>query len=166
MEVPRLEVKLELQLPAYATATATQDSSHICDLHHSSRQHQIPNPLSEARDWTYNLMVPSRIRFHRVTMGTPPDLGLSLPCFLGPCLWPCHFPSGPPHLKTDIGPHGRKGRHSTDTAKKKAPPKGRGADSPPRQFGEDSTLLHISLKWNIQLKIHQILLFLQYLNKP
>ena len=29
MEVPRLGVKLELQLPAYATATATLDLSHF-----------------------------------------------------------------------------------------------------------------------------------------
>ena len=29
-EVPRQGVELELQLPAYATATATQDLSHIC----------------------------------------------------------------------------------------------------------------------------------------
>ena len=36
-------------VPAYATTTATQDLSHVCDLHHSSRQHQILNPLSKAR---------------------------------------------------------------------------------------------------------------------
>ena len=48
MEVPRLGVKSELQLPAYTTATATQDPSHICDLRHSSPQHRILNPLSEA----------------------------------------------------------------------------------------------------------------------
>ena len=36
MEVPRLGVELEPQLPAYyTTATATQDPSHVCDLHHS-----------------------------------------------------------------------------------------------------------------------------------
>ena len=28
MEVPKLGVELELQLPAYGTATATQDPSH------------------------------------------------------------------------------------------------------------------------------------------
>ena len=33
MEVPGLRVKSELQLPAYATATATPDPSHICDLY-------------------------------------------------------------------------------------------------------------------------------------
>ena len=31
MEVPRLEVKSELQLLAYTTATATPDLSHVCD---------------------------------------------------------------------------------------------------------------------------------------
>ena len=38
MEIPRLEVELELQLPAYTTATVTWDPSHICYLHHSSGQ--------------------------------------------------------------------------------------------------------------------------------
>ena len=61
MDVPRLGVKLELWLPAYTTATATQDPSHLFDLHHSSWQRWILNPLSIARDRTHNLMVPSRI---------------------------------------------------------------------------------------------------------
>ena len=46
-----------------ATAIATPDPSRICDLHHSSQQWQILNPLSEARDRIRNLMVPSRICF-------------------------------------------------------------------------------------------------------
>ena len=50
MEVPRLGVKLELQLLAYATATAMPDPSCICGLHSSLQQCQILNPLSEARD--------------------------------------------------------------------------------------------------------------------
>ena len=33
LEVPRLGVKSEPQLPVYTTATATWDPSHICDLH-------------------------------------------------------------------------------------------------------------------------------------
>ena len=39
MEVPRLGVESELQPPGYttATATATPDPNHICDLHHSSQ---------------------------------------------------------------------------------------------------------------------------------
>ena len=40
----------ELQLPAQDTATETSDLSRFCDLHHSSRQHQILNPLRGARD--------------------------------------------------------------------------------------------------------------------
>ena len=36
MEVPRLGFESELQLPAYAIATAAWDLSHICNLHHSS----------------------------------------------------------------------------------------------------------------------------------
>ena len=46
-------------------------SSHTCDLHHSSRQHQILNPLSEARDRTRSIMIPSQTRFCFVTLGTP-----------------------------------------------------------------------------------------------
>ena len=41
------------------------------DLHHSSPQRQILNPLSEARDQICNLVVPSQIYFHCATMGTP-----------------------------------------------------------------------------------------------
>ena len=70
MEVPRLGFKLELQLPAYTTVTATPDPSRICDLHHSSQQRQILYPLSEARDRTCNFMLLSWIHFRCTTMGT------------------------------------------------------------------------------------------------
>ena len=63
MEVPRLGVESELQLPAYTTATATGDPSHVYDLHHSSGHRRILNPLNKARDRTRNLIVPSWIRF-------------------------------------------------------------------------------------------------------
>ena len=76
MEVPRLRVELELKLLAYATATAMPDLSHVCDLHHSSRQRQILNPLSEARDPTCNLMVPSWICFYSTVTETPISLFL------------------------------------------------------------------------------------------
>ena len=49
MEVPRLGVELELQLPACTTATATLDPSRAHNLHHSSRQRRILNPLGRAR---------------------------------------------------------------------------------------------------------------------
>ena len=68
-EVPRLGVKLELQLPAYATDTAMWALSHVCNLHQSSQQRWIFNPLSEARDRTHILMDTSRIRLHCATMG-------------------------------------------------------------------------------------------------
>ena len=71
MEVPRLGVQSELQLPAYATASATSDLSRNCNLHHSSQQRCILKPLSEARDRTRNLMVPSQIRFCCARTGTP-----------------------------------------------------------------------------------------------
>ena len=45
-----------------ARATAVQDPSRVCNLHHSSRQRRIVNPLSKGRDRTRNLMVPSQIR--------------------------------------------------------------------------------------------------------
>ena len=56
MEVPEPGVKWELQAQAYSTATATSDPSHICELRHSLQQHQVPNPLREARDRTSILM--------------------------------------------------------------------------------------------------------------
>ena len=55
MEVSWSEVKSELQLPVYATSTATQDPSCICNLCHSLQQCWILNPLSNPRDGTYML---------------------------------------------------------------------------------------------------------------
>ena len=63
MEFPRLGVQSELEPLAYAIATATQDLSCVCNLHHSSWQCQILNPLGEARDQTYVLMDASQILF-------------------------------------------------------------------------------------------------------
>ena len=71
MEVSRLGVKSELQLPAYTTHTATPDPSLMCNLHHSSRQHQILNPLSEAGDQTCILMDATWICYCWDKMGTP-----------------------------------------------------------------------------------------------
>ena len=63
MEVPRLGVGSELQLPAYTTATAALDPSLICGLYHSSWQHWILNPLRKARDRTCVLMDNSGVHF-------------------------------------------------------------------------------------------------------
>ena len=54
--VPRLWVKSETEPPAYTIATAMPDPSRVCDLHHSSPQHRILTPWSEARDRTHILM--------------------------------------------------------------------------------------------------------------
>ena len=61
MESPRLGVESELHLLAYTTATATPDLSWVCNLHQSSWQSQILNPLSKARDQTHVLMDTSRV---------------------------------------------------------------------------------------------------------
>ena len=74
MEVPRLGVESELQLPAYTTATARPDPSGDFNLHDSSWQRWILNPLSEAKDRTYVLMDPSQIHFHCAMVGTPQPL--------------------------------------------------------------------------------------------
>ena len=74
MEFPRLVVESELQLLAYTTATATWDLSHVFDLHHSSQECQILNPLSKAGDRIHMLMDTSWINFHRATTGTPREM--------------------------------------------------------------------------------------------
>ena len=63
MEIPRLGVELELQLPAYTRGTATWDPSCVCSLHHSSQQRRTLNPPSEARDQTCVLMDACQIHF-------------------------------------------------------------------------------------------------------
>ena len=82
MEVPRLGIKSELQLPACTTATATPDLSRVCELHHNSWQHWILNPLSDARDRTYNLMAPIRICFCCTTTAIPMYISLCKLFFL------------------------------------------------------------------------------------
>ena len=71
IEVPRLGVESELQLLDYTTATARQDPSRVWDLHHSSPQHQIPNPISEAGDWTRVLKDTSQVRSWWTTKAIP-----------------------------------------------------------------------------------------------
>ena len=63
MEIPRLGVQSELQLPAYAIATATWDLRHVLDLYHSSGQRRIPDSLSEAKDGMHILMDTSQAGF-------------------------------------------------------------------------------------------------------
>ena len=54
--------QIEAVATGHARTTATQDPSCICNLHHSSWQRRILNPLSKGRDRTRNLMVPIQIR--------------------------------------------------------------------------------------------------------
>ena len=79
MEVPWLGDELELQLPAYTTATAMQDLSCIFNLHHSSWQCWILNPLSKAGDPTCVLVDTSWVHFCWATTGTPKSFCL-IPC--------------------------------------------------------------------------------------
>ena len=58
------KVEPELQLLADTAATAMQDLSCVCDLHHSSWQHWILNPLSGARERTSILMDTSWVHYH------------------------------------------------------------------------------------------------------
>ena len=71
MEVPRLGIELEMQLPAHATTMAMPDLNRICKLGHSLQPHWILNPLSEDRDWTCILMDTSQVCFCWATIGTP-----------------------------------------------------------------------------------------------
>ena len=67
MDIPRLGIESELQLPPYASTTATPDPCYICNLHHSAQQCQILNPLSRARVWIHILMHTSRVHDHWAT---------------------------------------------------------------------------------------------------
>ena len=71
MKVPRLGVKLELelQLQAYTTATAKLDPS--LDLCFSSMATKILSLLSKASDETCILMDVSQVCYLWATMGTP-----------------------------------------------------------------------------------------------
>ena len=59
-------------MPAYTTATAMPDQSHIFSLHHSLPQRWIFHPVGEARDRTLVVMDPSRIHYCWASAGAPP----------------------------------------------------------------------------------------------
>ena len=65
MEVARLGVKLELQLPTYATATSNTGSElRLRPTPQLTGTPEPYNPLSEARDQTGILLDTSRVHFH------------------------------------------------------------------------------------------------------
>ena len=68
----------------YTTATATQDPSCICDLHHSLWQYQILNPLNEARDRTA-----SSWRLHGVLNPLSHNENSQKSVFKNLCTWEC-----------------------------------------------------------------------------
>ena len=61
MEVPRLGVESELQLPTMPQTQQRRVRAASVDLHLSSGQHRILNPLSQARDRTNILLDTSRV---------------------------------------------------------------------------------------------------------
>ena len=77
-EVPRLEVKLKLHLPAYSTATVLWNtgskSSGVCNLHHNLQQCLILNPLNKARGQTCVLMDTTRVCYRWATTATPANI--------------------------------------------------------------------------------------------
>ena len=89
MKVPRLGVKLELQLLVYTTNTAMQDLSHICNLYHSSQQCRILNPLGEDRDRTRTLMDTSWFITAEPRRECPKKIFF---VFLGPLQWHIEVP--------------------------------------------------------------------------
>ena len=110
----------------HATATATPDSGCICNLHCSSWQRWILNPLSEARDTTCVLMNTSWVCFHGAITellksdsqpstpwwGLCGSVSLSSPASLAP-MWPhrspCVLEAGRQVLQ-----EGRRGWHAHD----------------------------------------------------
>ena len=73
-----------------ATAIATWGPSCICNLPHSSRQHQILNSLSKTRDQICILMDASRVCYRWTTMGTPrATIGTPPRHFWGPEMMTC-----------------------------------------------------------------------------
>ena len=81
MEVSSLGIKPEVKLLAYTTAAATPHLSHVCNLHHSSGQDRIVNPLSQPRDQTWVLTHISPVHYCWTTMGTPVEYSLIFAIF-------------------------------------------------------------------------------------
>ena len=70
MEVPRLGVESELQLPADTTAAATREPNHICNLHHSSQQcqslsHWSRPGIEPVSSWIWIRFISAELRWER-----------------------------------------------------------------------------------------------------
>ena len=88
MEIPRLGVESDSCWPQLQPQ---QDLSCICNLHHSSWQCWILNPLSVARDQTCILVHASQFRFRWATTGTPDDTNVKSVCYGSRSLSLCPF---------------------------------------------------------------------------
>ena len=76
MEVPRLGAESELQLLAYTIAMP--DLRFVSDLHHSSWQCQILNPLNKYRDRTCNSWIVVRLVTNEPGWELPEDQFINL----------------------------------------------------------------------------------------
>ena len=72
MEVPRPEANQSCSF--WPTTQIQPDPSRVFNLHHSSWQRQILNPLSKVRDWTHILMDTSRAHYSWAIEGTSENL--------------------------------------------------------------------------------------------
>ena len=72
-EVPGLGVKSELYMPAASPhcSHSKADISHVYNIHHSSWQHRILNPLNGARNWTCVLIDTTWVHYHSAMMELP-----------------------------------------------------------------------------------------------
>ena len=63
MEVHQARGRIGAVATSLCLSHNNQHLSHICDLHHSSQQHQVLNPLSKARDGICILIYTSRVHY-------------------------------------------------------------------------------------------------------
>ena len=70
MEISRLGGQIGTVAAVLHHSHSNSESELHCDLHHCSRQRQILNPLSGARDWTHIRMDTSQVCYRRATIGT------------------------------------------------------------------------------------------------
>ena len=75
MEVPRLGVELELELPACTTGIAMQDPSCVCNLQHSSRQHPPPAGGQGSNPRPHGYALHSFLLWHNGNSPTHPLFG-------------------------------------------------------------------------------------------
>ena len=88
MDVPRLGGKSKPQLLAYITASATQDPSHVCDLQHSSQQHQILTHWVGPGIEPTSSWIPVRLLTTELQQQFPRNLILGInPVYTKTCRW-------------------------------------------------------------------------------